>query len=81
MKKKKYTYMTEGSYTRPNGIPIDRWVVKSPLNRTIAETIGEGTAKKITEALNKRYKGYCTKCGKILPPTICNECRYTVVRD
>ncbi|KKN05326.1 hypothetical protein LCGC14_1088470 [marine sediment metagenome] len=79
MKKKKYTYGYDGHYYKPNLICEKRWIVKSPFGRTIAETIGEGTAKKIADALNKRYQGYCTDCGKILLPTVCFECRYVLI--
>ncbi len=57
-----YTYMYDGHYTSPNGRRKKLWIVKSPHGRTIAETIGEGTAKLIVEALNQ-YVKQCSKCG------------------
>ncbi len=80
MKRKKYTYTIDGGYFRSSGIYANNWVVKSPHGRTIAETIGKGSAKKITEALNKRHRN-CTECGKILPPTICFSCRYIPIKE
>lgn len=48
-----YTYTYDGYYTAPSGRRKKRWVIKSPHGRTIAEPIGEGTAKLIVEALNQ----------------------------
>ena len=48
-----YIYTYDGHYTSPNGRRKKRWIVKSPYGRTIAEPIGEGTAKLIVEALNQ----------------------------
>lgn len=47
-----YTYDYDGFYTSPSGKTKNRWIVRNPNGREIAECIGEGTANKIAKALN-----------------------------
>ena len=52
-KKKKYTYVCAGFYTNSSyGIVRTKWSIKTPFGRRIAETYGEGSAKKIVKGLN-----------------------------